>query len=81
MYYIYLDDERTPKTDHPWVICRNGEDFRKALRNWPNATKELLYISLDHDLGDDQPSGYDLMKWLAGFWTTTQLRRFSKKLP
>lgn len=65
--YIYLDDERNPKISHPWVICRTGDEFKKAVRAWPNATKELLYISFDHDLGNDQPSGYDLMKWFCGW--------------
>ena len=66
MYYIYLDDERTPKTDHPWVICRNGEDFCKALKNWPN-TKEELYVSFDNDLGELTEDGYALIKWMCQF--------------
>ena len=59
--YIYLDDERNPKTNKPWVIVRSEEAARElifALGKVPD------YISFDHDLGHDVPTGYDLAKWI-----------------
>ena len=55
---VYLDDER--KTPAGWTRVY-----------WPNEAIELLRsgevieISLDHDLGDDERgTGYDVVKWI-----------------
>lgn len=54
---IYLDDER--KAPEGWTQCR-----------WPEEVIALIEeggvseISLDHDLGDDPRTGYDVLVWL-----------------
>lgn len=54
---IYLDDERN--TPLGWVRCY-----------WPSEVITLIVqggvsiVSLDHDLGDDDITGYDVVTWL-----------------
>ena len=59
-YKLYLDDERIPKYEG-WTIVRTVEDFKGII--------EILglpdEISLDHDLGENVPDGYDAVKWLV----------------
>lgn len=60
-YKLYLDDERFPKTPGPWIIVRNFDEFTKTIEE-----KGLPKVmSLDHDLGDGIPTGYDCLKWLV----------------
>ena len=71
---LFLDDERTP--DHvtwapwdvrmkyhneQWVICRNRADVVLTImsRGMPS------YISFDHDLGQDEPTGHDIAKLIV----------------
>ena len=59
--YLYIDDERIPKTNKPWIIKRNYDNTIKHLckNGCPN------YISFDHDLGDaSQKTGYDIAKFI-----------------
>lgn len=63
-YSLYLDDLRNPKTKAPageWVICRSFQEAVDLIetRGYPN------YISFDHDLGEDELTGYDFCKWLV----------------
>lgn len=72
MYYIYLDDLRYPTTKHEWELCRNVKQFKEAIEQWLNFFgrygDESLTLSFDHDLGDDdEPTGYDAVKWLVEF--------------
>lgn len=65
-YSLYIDDERTPKTSPPvgdeWVICRNEEAVKQVVRKgWP------AYVSFDHDLGEDEPTGYSVAKTMV-YW-------------
>lgn len=60
MRYLYIDDERTPKTDLPWHITRSYEDATNIIRE--NGIPS--YISFDHDLGTGL-SGYDIAKWIV----------------
>jgi hypothetical protein len=59
---LFLDDERFPPDDgREWMIARN---IRSALEmiiymGMPS------YISFDHDLGEDEPTGYELAKILV----------------
>ena len=46
---LYLDDERTPKTDG-WDIVRNYEDFE----NWITTNGLPDEVSFDHDLGANE---------------------------
>lgn len=59
-YKVYLDDEREPKTNGPWMIVRSYEDFIELI--------ELLglpsEISFDNDLQTEK-EGYDCAKWLV----------------
>ena len=61
MRYLYIDDLRSPQTNKPWEIVRN---FDEAIEYF-----EVMgcphYVSLDHDLGDNIPSGYDIAKWMV----------------
>lgn len=59
-YALYLDDERSPTTDRPWVIVRTFDEFTQTItdRGLPD------HISFDHDLGADVPTGHDCAKWL-----------------
>ncbi len=61
-YRLYLD-ERTPKTDHDWVVVRSYDEFVAHVRDHgaPN------YVSFDHDLGEDSQSGYEAAKWLIDY--------------
>lgn len=66
MYSLFLDDERWPPQKNQkgeWVICRTLDDVKSVIaeRGFPN------FISFDHDLGDDQPTGMDVTKWLVDY--------------
>ena len=58
-YLLYLDDERYPKTDRNWIIVRNIEEFQAVILA-QGSPKEM---SLDHDLGEREPTSFDCMKW------------------
>lgn len=60
-YCLFIDDERFPPgDDKPWVIARTLKEVQVVIqeRGWPS------FISFDHDLGDNQPTGYDIVKWM-----------------
>jgi hypothetical protein len=63
---LFLDDVRNPSdVEHcldpgEWVIVRTVKAAQDVL-----FTRQVLAISLDHDLGLDQPTGYDLCKWMS----------------
>ncbi len=72
MYSLYLDDERTPKTNRDWVIVRSyGEAVEYVKKNGiPN------YISFDHDLGEINTvgtdfNGYTFAKWICDYIVET----------
>ena len=56
---VYLDDIRVPVTPN-WIIVRTVEDFKRVVIDY-----QPTYISFDHDLGEDSPTGYDCAKWLV----------------
>jgi hypothetical protein len=71
---LFLDDERNLEDvtwapwqvrekyrNEEWVICRNGSDviLAVATRGMPS------YISFDHDLGQDRPTGHDIAKHIV----------------
>jgi hypothetical protein len=60
-YALFLDDIRFPPEKGTWVIARNfAQAVNIVLKNgYPK------FISFDHDLGDDSPTGYDFAKWLV----------------
>ena len=61
MYKLYLDDERFPKLSNDWVIVRSYDEFINTIHE-----KGLPFeMSLDHDLGDNVPTGFDCVKWMV----------------
>ena len=65
-YKIYIDDERLPSTN--WakdgsviIIVRNMEQFKEVIAKFDKPVS----ISFDHDLGENQPTGYDIAHWLV----------------
>lgn len=59
---IFLDDERFPPNDgKEWVIARTVEEAISFILK----TTNLEYISFDNDLGENQPEGYSLVKWIV----------------
>lgn len=60
---MFIDDERFPANDgKEWVICRNKLQVMHAVSNHHNTLPN--YISFDHDLGYQEATGYDIVKWL-----------------
>ena len=54
---VYLDDER--QTPDGWVRVYWPEDAIRIME-----TVKVTRISLDHDLGPDPRTGYDVLKWI-----------------
>ncbi len=54
---IYLDDERA--CPDGWTLARSVPVLIDLL-----GTQEVTQLSLDHDLGDGEMTGYDFMRWL-----------------
>jgi len=58
MFCLWLDDERTPPSKD-WVWVKTAPNAIRALR-----TAHFKIISLDHDLGVNAGTGYDVLKYL-----------------
>lgn len=71
---LFIDDERNIEDvtwapwqvrekyrNEEWVICRNYVQVMTEImiRDFPS------FISFDHDLGDGEPTGYDIVKELV----------------
>jgi hypothetical protein len=54
---VFLDDERA--APEGWIPVRWPEEAIALLE-----TGEVEDISLDHDLGDDRRTGYDVLLWI-----------------
>lgn len=54
---IFLDDER--EAPPGWLLVRHPSEIIAAL-----ATGTVTAISLDHDLGTIEATGYDVLLWL-----------------
>jgi hypothetical protein len=54
---VFLDDERA--APEGWTPVRWPEEAIALLE-----TGEVEAISLDHDLGDDRRTGYDVLLWI-----------------
>ncbi len=58
MIHVYLDDLRPcPKG---FVLARNAAECIELLRSC-----EIDVLSLDHDLGWDEPTGYDVAQYIV----------------
>lgn len=60
--YIFLDDIRNPP-EYGWAILRTAEEVHKAIHIGHEENRDMV-VSLDHDLGEDVPTGYDLLNWI-----------------
>ena len=54
---VYLDDERVPPKG--WVLVRWPAEAISLLE-----TGRVVGLSVDHDLGDDERTGYHVLTWL-----------------
>lgn len=61
MTHLYIDDERTPTTDHDWIVVRSVNEALDYLRS--NTCPS--YISFDHDLGDAVLTGNHIAQWIV----------------
>ncbi len=57
---MFIDDERYP-VDTSFVIVRSVLKAQECIAKNGVPT----YISFDHDLGENTPTGFDLAKWLV----------------
>lgn len=73
--FIFLDDSRDPKDvygeddSRDWIVVRTPFEFKEVIRNSYSENKNL-FISFDHDLGEDEngklvSTGMDCAKWLV----------------
>jgi hypothetical protein len=73
-YWMFIDDERMP-TDVTWVPpvqqIRYHTDQWVIVRNFAQCMSMVAqrgipsYISFDHDLGHNEPTGYDIARRLV----------------
>ena len=60
--FIFLDDIRDPPSDE-WIVVRDAVTaYHHIVDAW--VAGRTIVISLDHDLGEDIPTGYDLLNWI-----------------
>lgn len=63
VWNLFIDDERFPPDDgRSWQVARNKEQVLQLLRIFGEMP---TFISFDHDLGDEEPTGYDIAKYLV----------------
>jgi hypothetical protein len=61
-YKIFIDDEREPPGNREdWVVCRTVAQAQHLV----NRQGFPSFVSFDHDLGYNVPSGMDFAKWLV----------------
>lgn len=67
-YAMFIDDERIPRhvtwvelPNRSWQICRNIDEVMQNI--WTRGFPE--FISFDHDLGQDEATGYDIARRLV----------------
>lgn len=70
-YAMFIDDERFPSDVYwmgrdfqniaDWEICRTFNEVIAHVETWGMP----FLISFDHDLGENQPTGYDIAKALV----------------
>jgi len=70
--FIFLDDVRMPPSDR-WTIARDAGIAYAMILDAHKSGKNII-ASLDHDLGEDIPTGYDLLNWIEKDIATTDFR-------
>jgi hypothetical protein len=61
-WHLFLDDERSP--------ARDGLTIARSFSEAVTLVKEKglpEFMTLDHDLGDSSPTGYDFVLWLTNY--------------
>lgn len=58
---LFVDDERHPPVGE-WEVIRNADDAIERMT--PPQAHPISVLSLDHDLGENVPTGYDVAAWL-----------------
>ena len=58
---IYLDDLREQPSG--WTLARTFQEFKQLI----DSGEPIEAIAFDHDLGEGEPEGYDIVKWLAEY--------------
>ena len=61
MVNLFLDDIRNPPNDREWTVVRSYEEAVNHVIT--NGVPH--FISFDHDLGHNVPTGHDFSKWLV----------------
>lgn len=69
MMKLWLDDIRKPP-DEGWTWASDAEMAMHIL-----STGHVTEVSLDHDLGDGVPTGYDVITWLERQYATGRMTR------
>lgn len=67
---LFIDDERFPVnvtwgnssfySQHPWTIARTMAQVQELINNWGFPD----FISFDHDLSSNEPTGKDIANWM-----------------
>lgn len=60
-YKLFIDDERFPVVIEDWKIARTIRDVQAIIDEFGVPS----FISFDHDLGANEPSGMDITKMLV----------------
>lgn len=60
---LFIDDERMPPwhADDSWLIARSFDEVKNLVADLGMP----CFVSFDHDLGKNQPTGMDIAKWLV----------------
>jgi hypothetical protein len=59
---LFIDDERFPSSkDYDMIIARSMEEVKNLVSDLGMPS----FVSFDHDLGADEPTGYDIAKWMV----------------
>lgn len=59
---LFIDDERFPSSkDYDMIIARSMEEVKNLVSDLGMPS----FISFDHDLGSDEPTGFDIVKMLV----------------
>jgi hypothetical protein len=59
-FKVYLDDVR-PIPAEDWILIKTVPELVALIKLIGD---QIDVISLDHDLGENTPTGYDFIKWL-----------------
>lgn len=60
MWKLFIDDERFPVNEEEFIVARSLSDVVLLVK-----TKGMpSFISFDHDLGENMPTGLDIAWWL-----------------